>query len=56
MLATGYSDEVLSGAGAGFEILRKPYDTQSLGKAIAAATGAAAPSPAAPPLATAPPP
>ncbi len=56
VLATGYSDEILSGAGAGFEILRKPYDTQSLGKAIAAATGAEAPSPAAPPLAAAPPP
>ncbi len=56
VLATGYSDEILSGAGADFEILRKPYDTQSLGKAIAAATGAEAPSPAAPPLAAAPPP
>jgi len=56
VLATGYSDEILSGAGDGFEILRKPYDTQSLGKAIVAATGAAAPSPAAPPLAAAPPP
>ena len=41
---------------AGFEILRKPYDTRSLGRAIVAATGAAAASPAAQPLATAPPP
>jgi len=42
VLATGYSDEILSGAGADFEILRKPYDTLSLGKAIVAATQAAA--------------
>jgi PAS domain S-box-containing protein len=42
VLATGYSDEILSGAGADFEILRKPYDTVSLGKAIVAATGGAA--------------
>jgi hypothetical protein len=38
VLATGYSDEIPSGAGAGFEILRKPYDTGTLGKAIIAAT------------------
>ena len=39
VLTTGYSDEILSGAGAEFEVLRKPYDTLSLGKAIVAATG-----------------
>ncbi|HEX8640340.1 MAG TPA: PAS domain S-box protein [Allosphingosinicella sp.] len=37
VLATGYSDEILSGAGDAFEVLRKPYDPQSLGGAIAAA-------------------
>ena len=37
VLATGYSDEILSGSAAGFEILRKPYDTPSLAKAIVAA-------------------
>jgi CheY-like chemotaxis protein len=37
VLATGYSDEVLSGAATGFEILRKPYDTLSLATAIIAA-------------------
>ncbi len=41
VLATGYSDEILSGAGSGFEVLRKPYDPHSLAAAIAAATGAA---------------
>lgn len=37
VLATGYSDEILSGSGADFEILRKPYDPHSLGQAIVAA-------------------
>ncbi|WP_129792496.1 PAS domain-containing sensor histidine kinase [Sphingosinicella sp. CPCC 101087] len=37
VLATGYSDEVIDGAGAQFEILRKPYDSQSLGSAMLAA-------------------
>ena len=37
MLATGYSDEVLGGACAPFEILRKPYDGYTLGDAIGAA-------------------
>jgi PAS domain S-box-containing protein len=41
VLATGYSDEILSGAGSGFEVLRKPYDPHSLAAAIAAATGTA---------------
>ncbi|MGZ8335159.1 MAG: PAS domain S-box protein [Allosphingosinicella sp.] len=34
VLATGYSDEVLAGAGVQFEIVRKPYDSLSLGTAI----------------------
>ena len=37
VLATGHSDEILRGSGACFEILRKPYDAHSLGKAIVAA-------------------
>ena len=37
VLATGYSDEILRGSGADFEVLRKPYDTQTLGKAIVGA-------------------
>ena len=37
VLATGYSDEILAGAGSSFEILRKPYDTRSLAVAIVAA-------------------
>jgi len=41
VLATGYSDEILSGAGSGFEILRKPYDMRGLGAAILAAVDAA---------------
>ena len=40
VLATGHSDEILKGSGACFEILRKPYDAQSLGKAIVAAMNA----------------
>jgi PAS domain S-box-containing protein len=56
VLATGYSDEILSGAGASFEILRKPYDTRSLGKAIVAATETPVGSDADAPLASAPPP
>ena len=34
VLATGYSDEILGGTAADFEILRKPYDGPSLGTAI----------------------
>jgi PAS domain S-box-containing protein len=41
VLATGYSDEILSGAGSAYEVLRKPYDPQTLGGAIAAALAAA---------------
>ncbi len=41
VLATGYSDEILSGAGSGFEILRKPYDGYSLGAALIKAIKAA---------------
>jgi PAS domain S-box-containing protein len=41
VLATGYSDEILRGAGAPFEILRKPYDPNSLATAIAVAVEAA---------------
>jgi PAS domain S-box-containing protein len=41
LLATGYSDEILSGAGSGFEILRKPYGSHSLAAAIVAAIEAA---------------
>ena len=37
VLATGYSDEILGGSAADFEILRKPYDGPSLGTAIMAA-------------------
>ena len=37
VLATGYSDEVLGGACAPIEILRKPYDSQTLSAAIGAA-------------------
>ena len=37
VLATGYSDEILGGSGGDFEVLRKPYDTHSLGTAIVAA-------------------
>jgi CheY-like chemotaxis protein len=37
VLATGYSDEILAGSGSSFEVLRKPYDPHSLGKAILAA-------------------
>jgi CheY-like chemotaxis protein len=37
VLATGYSDEVLTGAGRQFEMLRKPYDSRSLGAALLAA-------------------
>ena len=37
VLATGYSDEILRGSGADFEILRKPYDPHTLGKAVVAA-------------------
>jgi len=37
VLATGYSDEILRGSGADFEVLRKPYDTESLDKAIVGA-------------------
>ena len=40
VLATGYSDEILNGAGSGFEILRKPYDAHSVGAAILAAIDA----------------
>ena len=41
VLATGYSDEILSGAGAGFEVLSKPYDSDSVAKAIIKAIQAA---------------
>ena len=37
VLATGYSDEVLGSACAQLEILRKPYDSHTLGTAIGAA-------------------
>jgi PAS domain S-box-containing protein len=37
VLATGYSVEILGGAGKDFEVLRKPYDPHSLGEAIVAA-------------------
>ena len=37
VLATGYSDEVIAGAGAQFEVLRKPYDSHTLGAAVVAA-------------------
>ena len=37
VLATGYSDEILGGAGKDFEVLRKPYDPLTLGEAIVAA-------------------
>ena len=37
VLATGYSDEILAGAGSSFEILRKPYDGGSLAAAVTAA-------------------
>jgi CheY-like chemotaxis protein len=41
VLATGYSDEILSGAGSEYEILRKPYDGHSLGAALIKAIKAA---------------
>jgi DNA-binding NtrC family response regulator len=34
LLASGHSDEILAGAGASFEFLRKPYDASALGTAI----------------------
>jgi PAS domain S-box-containing protein len=34
ILASGYSDEILAGAGAGFEFLRKPYDAGALDRAL----------------------
>lgn len=37
VLATGYSDDVTAGAGAQFEVLRKPYDIQTLAAAMLAA-------------------
>jgi PAS domain S-box-containing protein len=38
LLASGYSEEILAGAAADFEIMRKPYTSSSLGEAIARAT------------------
>jgi PAS domain S-box-containing protein len=43
LLATGYSDEVRSTAGATFDVLRKPYDANGLQAAIAAALRRKAP-------------
>lgn len=37
LLASGYSEEILAGAAADFEIMRKPYTVASLGEAIARA-------------------
>ena len=37
VLATGYSDEILAGAGADYEVLRKPYDSLTLAAAVTAA-------------------
>jgi PAS domain S-box-containing protein len=37
LLASGYSDEILAGAGACFEFVRKPYDAAMLDRAIQAA-------------------
>jgi DNA-binding NtrC family response regulator len=34
LLASGYSDEILAGAGACFEFVRKPYDAATLDRAI----------------------
>jgi PAS domain S-box-containing protein len=37
LLASGYSDEIIAGAGAEFEFVHKPYDAQQLGHALVAA-------------------
>jgi FixJ family two-component response regulator len=37
VLASGYSEEILQGAGAEFEMLRKPFDSTSVMSAITAA-------------------
>ncbi len=37
LLASGYSEEIIAGPGAKFEILSKPYDAQTLTAAIASA-------------------
>ncbi|QAY75393.1 PAS domain-containing sensor histidine kinase [Sphingosinicella sp. BN140058] len=37
LLASGYSDEILAGAGAEFHFVHKPYDAQQLGLALMAA-------------------
>lgn len=34
LLASGYSDEILAGAGAVFDFVHKPYDAQQLGEAL----------------------
>ncbi|MDB5692801.1 MAG: sensor histidine kinase [Alphaproteobacteria bacterium] len=34
LLASGYSDEILAGAGASFELVRKPYDAGALDSAL----------------------
>jgi PAS domain S-box-containing protein len=36
VLASGYSEEIVAGAAAEFQVLHKPYDARSLGAAIAA--------------------
>jgi CheY-like chemotaxis protein len=37
LLASGYSDEIIAGAGAEFDFVHKPYDAQQLGLALSAA-------------------
>ena len=39
VLASGYSDEILAGAGAEFDFVHKPYDAQQLGAALARVDG-----------------
>jgi hypothetical protein len=34
LLASGYSEEILEGAGAEFEFVRKPYDAKTLALAL----------------------
>ncbi|PSJ40822.1 hybrid sensor histidine kinase/response regulator [Allosphingosinicella deserti] len=38
LLASGYSDEIIAGAGAEFDFVHKPYDAQQLGLALNAAS------------------
>jgi two-component SAPR family response regulator len=37
VLASGYSEEILEGSGAEFEMLRKPFDAASVNRAIESA-------------------